>query len=183
MNLSCCWSGSRRKRGLGTQGTGPMRQPAARGHSGRCPLLMDPTREWGGRRASGSLWTPLTAAAGMAHGPRRLWVGTARVTHLYSRCTPVARRCRRASAPCHSPPPQPQLASHVQLLDAAATCAIAASATLLPAVAIWIWMRWGWGGGKGVTIFFLKLGEGVTGAGWPSWAERGQLGWVGWMLV
>jgi len=72
---------------------------------------------------------------------------------------------------------------HVPLLDAAATCAIAASATLLPAVAIWIWMRWGWGGGEGVTIFFLKLGEGVTGAGWPSWAERGQLGWVSWMLV
>jgi len=55
--------------------------------------------------------------------------------------------------------------------------------TLLPAVAIWIWMRRGWGGGEGVTIFFLILGEGVTGAGWPSWAERGQLGWVGWMLV
>jgi hypothetical protein len=111
MNLSCCWSGSRRKRGLGTQGTGPMRQPAAQGHSGRCPLLMDPTREWGGRRVSGSLWTPLTAATGMAHGPRRLWVGTARVTHLYSRCTPVARRCRRASVPCRSTLPQPQLAS------------------------------------------------------------------------
>jgi len=59
----------------------------------------------------------------------------------------------------------------------------AALQTLLPAVAIWIWMRWGWGGGEGVTIFFLKLGEGVTGAGWPSWAERGQLGWVSWMLV
>ena len=111
MNLSCCWSGSRRKRGLGTQGTGPMCQPAAQGHSGRCPLLMDPTWEWGGRRASGSLWTPLTAAAGMAHGPRRLWAGTARVTHLYSRCTPVARRCRRASVPCRSTLPQPQLAS------------------------------------------------------------------------
>jgi len=31
----------------------------------------------------------------------------------------------------------------------------------------------GLGRGEGVTIFFLKLGEGVTGAGWPSWAEWG----------